>query len=429
MAEMSRLLARIGREPFANLPIADLVLQQLDDAGQLWRERLLPPLVTLRLFVTQILNGNCAITALRQASGIDFAASSYCEARERLSLRLLQCLLVWMQQHIESVLGTAEQATGTPKMLIGRRVLIADGSTYSMKDTPALRSHFHLPAGVKEGVGYPMGKIMGLLDAATGLFVNLLALPLFEHDMRSVVAVHPALRPGDILLGDRALCSFAHIALLNARGVYCCFRLHQRRKNFSPGLQKWKKQLPRPAWMTAEQFRLLPVSLDVRLVRHSVEQKGFRTRQIFIVTTLLDLQEWPDARIAELYAERWRIETCFNHLKTTMKMNVLKCESVDGVMKELAVYLVVYNLVRMAMLQAAKAQGVSVMRISFVDAMRRLLSQLLGLPGVSRLIVNPDRSGRVQLRVIRRRTKQYDLLTMPRREMEKKMAAKAAKVA
>lgn len=95
-------------------------------------------------------------------------------------------------------------------------------------------------------------------------------------------------------------------------------------------------------------------------------------------------------------------------------------------MKELAVYLIAYNLIRLAMLKAAKAQGVSVARISFVDAERWLLSRILGLSGVSRLIINPERPGRVQLRTVRGRRKKYVLLTMPRREAERQMAGKSA---
>jgi hypothetical protein len=422
MAEMSQMLARVKREPFADLPIADRVNQLLKESGQVWRERLLPPVVMLRLFVIQILSGNCAIAALRQLVGFDFSPSSYCEARKRLPLQLLQSLLAWMNEHVEKSLETAPR-------LIGTHIYIADGSTHSMKDTSELHEHFHLPSGQKEGVGYPMGKIMGLLNAATGMFASLLGLPLFDHDMRSVISVHAMLAAGDILLGDRAFCSFAHIALLNARGVFACLRLHQRRKNTSRGLQRWKKPSKCPAWMSPEQFQLLPAWIDVRIVCHTIAKKGFRTQQVFIATTLLDEQQWPDEKIAELYGQRWQIETCFNHLKTTMNMNVLRCETVDGVMKELAVYLVVYNLIRLAMLKAARAQGVSVRRISFVDAMRFLLARILGLKGVSRLIINPDRKGRVQLRVIRRRAKQYDLLRIPRREQEKKNAEKAAKAA
>jgi hypothetical protein len=419
MAELAHVLARLKREPMADLPMAGGINQLCAQCDLVWRERLLPPLVTLRLFLIQILHGNCAIAALRQLSGVGFAVSSYCESRGRLPLRLLELLLGWL----------AEQARRcVPEVrLIGHRVLIADGSTYSMPDTPQLNEHFHRARGTQPGVGYPMGKLMGLLDAATGLFVELLALPLLQHDMRSVVGLHPALRAGDILLGDRAFCSFAHFCLLQARGVLAAVRLHQRRKHQTPGVQRWIKPKQVPAWMDAAQYALLPALLDVRVVGYTITRKGYRTRRVLIATTLLDEALWPDAKIAELYGHRWSIETCFGHLKTTMKMNVLRCQSVAGVQKELAVYLAVYNLVRLAMLKAARVQHHGVWRISFVDALRWLAARLLGLPGVGRLIVNPDRTGRWQLRVIRRRIKPYDLLTRPRRETEAKMADKQAK--
>lgn len=180
MAQIAHVLARLRREPIADLPIAAHLPQLLRENAVVWRERLLPPLVTLRLFLIQILSGNCAISALRQLSGIDFAPSSYSEARDRLPLALLQSLLPWMHQQ-------AEQALGPVVKKIGQRVVIVDGSTYSMPDTDELREHFGMPASARQGVGYPVAKLMGLLDAATGMFVSLLALPLFQHDMRGVI--------------------------------------------------------------------------------------------------------------------------------------------------------------------------------------------------------------------------------------------------
>jgi hypothetical protein len=422
MAAISSILARLKSEPLDDLPIAATFEQLLKDSGLVWRDRLLTPLVTLRLFLIQILSGNCAIAALRQLSGIDFAPSSYCEARGRLPLQLLQSLLHWMNEQ-----ALQKFAKTLSPNLFGPRVLIGDGSTYSMKDTPELREHFQLPRGVKEGVGYPMGKLMGLLDAATGMFISLLALPLFHSDLRGVILLHPMLREGDIFLGDRAFCSFAHLVLLNARGVFACVRLHQRRKDKSSAMQRWNKQSNVPAWMTAAQHELMPDWIDVRLVRYAIQQKGYRTWHVLVITTLLDKKQWPDQKIAELYGSRWQIETCFDHLKTTMKMNQLKCETVEGVKKELAIFFAVYNLVRLAMLVAAARQKVDVARISFVDALRFLQAQILGLSGVPRLIINPDRRGRHQLRVIRGRLKEYDLLTKPRRETERQIARKQEK--
>jgi hypothetical protein len=416
MVGMSMILARLKREPLANLPLGADLDQALSQLGHGWRDRLLSPLVTVKLFLIQILAGNCSIAALRQLAGIDFAPSSYSDARKRLPLDVLQWLLQWLQTR-------AEQSVGVVKKL-GQRILIADGSSYSMSDTPELRAHFDLPAGARPGVGYPSGKLMGLLDAATGMFLSLLALPLFTHDMRGVIGLHPMLRPGDILLGDRAFCSFCHLALLQARGVFACMRLHQRRKETASGVVRWKKPTQPPAWMDAIGLALLPQFITVRIVRYTVCRKGYRTRHVLIATTLMDTKLWPDEKIAELYGLRWQIETCLDHLKTTMQMNVLRCTSVQGVQKELAMYLVAYNLVRLAMLAAAQRQQVSVNRVSFADAMRWLLARMLGHSGVQRLIVNPHRPGRSQLRVIRRRLKEYPLLKKPRREAEAEIAAK-----
>jgi hypothetical protein len=331
MARVSQLLARLKRDPIADLPIADWVNQVMHSSGVEWRQRLLPPLVTLRLFLIQILQGNCAIAALRQLSGLEFAVSSYCQARIRLPLQLLESLMAWVN-------GQAQQTIATLPRLASR-ILIADGSSYSMPDTQELCAHFDLAPGAKAGVGYPMGKLMGLLDAATGMFVSLLALPLFEHDSRSLVRLHPMLEAGDILLADRAFCSYAHLALLQARGVFAVMRLHQGRKDQTHGRQRWQKPVNPPVWMDAAQFALLPQFIDVRIVRYTIQQRGFRTTHVLVASTLLDHVIWPDQKIAELYGHRWNIETCFNHLKTTMKMNVLRCQSVAGVMKELAMYL------------------------------------------------------------------------------------------
>jgi hypothetical protein len=411
MAIASFALARLRREPFADLPIAKQLDQACRDCAHVWRERLLSPLLTLRLFVLQVLHGNTSITHLRQLSGIAFAASSYCEARARLPLDVLLWLL--------DALARCAHKAGESARALGRRVLIVDSSNFSMSDQPELRERFGLPQGTKPGVGYPLAKIMGLIDAATGLFVQMLCLPLFTHEMRAAVRVHSALRSGDILLGDRAFCSFVHLALLNARGVLACFRLHQKRKGQrSRGVVRWQRPKKPPVWMMAGQFLSLPRWIDVRLVSYTLTQRGFRTKHVTIATTLLDQALWPDAEIARLYGGRWQIEGCFNQLKTHMKMNVLKCQSLEGVLKELAVYLLVYNLVRLAMLNAALEQHVSVQRISFIDALRWLACRMLGLAGVGRLLRNPRRKGRWEPRVLRRRIKPYDLLTRPRAELK-----------
>ena len=418
VASVERVLARVRRGGLDDLPLAPLVEQLCGEIGHRWRDRLLTPVVTLRLFVLQVLHGNTAISHLRHLAGLAFSPGSYCEARERLPLQLLQGLLRRMGGWAEGV-----AAAGLPP-LPGVRVLVVDGSTASMPDAPGLRERFGLPAGQRAGVGYPMARLMGLLDAATGLFAEPLALPLFTHDMRGAAALHPSLRHGDVLLGDRAFCSFAHFALPDARGVAGCSRLHQRREATSAAVQQWKKPPKPPAWTAAGQYARPPATLAVRLVRYAVEVPGCRTNHVTIATTLLDEAEWPDDRIAALYGQRWPIETCFNHLKTTLKMDVLKSKSVDGVLKELAVYLIVYNLVRPVMLKAAQQQGVAIDRVGFADAARALAAWAVGLVPVVPLVVNPRRPGRHNPRVVRRRRKKYTLMTKPRAEYRQPAAGK-----
>jgi hypothetical protein len=401
-------LARLRRDGFEHLLPARRFEQLCRDSGHVWRRRVFTPPVTLQLFLLQVLHGNVAINALRQLCGLSFAGASYCQARARLPLAALQQLLLELSDSaLRPSLGSGPgQAAG--------HVYVADGSGWSMPDMPALRRRFGLPAPGRVGVSYPTGMIMGLLDLASGLFVRAAAFSIFVHDQRGVLAVHDGLRRGDILVGDRAFCSFGHIALLNQRGVLCCFRLHQRRCTQRAGLRRWSNGRHRPAWMSVGQFATLPQELTVRIVRHPIRQKGYRTKVVLLATTLLDRSTWSDERVAELYRRRWQIETCFAHLKTTMKMDVLKCKAVDGVLKELAVYLIVYNLVRLVMLRWAQTCGVSVLRVSFIDALRLLCVRALGLAGVDRLILNPDRQGRRQLRVRRRRPKHFPLLSHPR---------------
>jgi len=406
-ASMLGALARVARSSADHLALEPSFVQLCVDGGFHWRDRLLGPVVTLRLFLLQILHGNTAITHLRHLSGIAFASASYCDARIRLPLSALQSLL-------EKTVESARRLVPADGVLGGRTVFV-DGSSFSMPDTKPLRDHFGLQRCQKPGVGYPVGKIMGLLDAATGLFVKVIAYSLFTHDMRGIVGVHPWLKKGDILVGDRAFCSFAHFCLLTNAGVWGCFRLHQRRKTDRLGMVRWTKPDERPAWMSAAQFDALPLRIDVRLVKHHIDRPGFRTQVLLIATTLMGPQ-WSDQDVADLYRRRWEIETCFNHLKTTMKMNVLKCQSVEGVMKELCIYLLVYNLVRIKMLNWALASGIDVRRVSFIDAWRFLAAWALGLVAVGRLIVNPLRPGRAEPRVVRRRPKKYTLLTKPRSE-------------
>ena len=219
-------------------------------------------------------------------------------------------------------------------------------------------------------------------------------------------------------MADRGLCSYAHLALLVQAGVHAVLRVGARQiVDFTPGrpfvrpsvrrtpavkgvprsrwlkalgghdqLVAWLKPKTCPSWLTREALAALPETLVLREVRYHIGRPGFRTRQITLVTTLLDAAIYRVADLAALYRQRWQVETSLAHLKTTMRMDVLHCKTVSGVLKELTVFAIVYNLVRMVMCQSATLQHIGVARISFLDALRWLGAPSTGMPldGVDR---------------------------------------------
>jgi hypothetical protein len=314
-----------------------------------------------------------------------------------------------------------------------------------------LRAHFGQPSNQGKGCGFPVAHILALFHAGTGLLQRVIASPLRTHDMRHAAVMHPELQEGDLLLADRGFASFAHLALLFLRQMHGLFRCHQQQiVNFRvgrkhTGLHRPQKGLPRsryvcrlgqwdqvveyvkpkdqPTWMDDATFARLPPTLLVRELRFLTPQRGHRTRVITLVTTLLDAQTYPKADLEQLYLSRWQIEVNFRHLKTTMRMEVLHCQSVVGVLKELYMFALAYNLVRLVMLEASRRQRVPVERISFIDALRWLRDA--GPDTVlTPLVVNPSRPDRLEPRVIKRRMKEYALMKKPRKILRKRLLRK-----
>jgi hypothetical protein len=320
-----------------------------------------------------------------------FSEAAYCRARQRLPLKVLQTLL----QRVASAFRPTMDDCGRWH---GHRTFHVDGSSFSMPDTPKLQSAFGQPGIQRPGCGFPVAHMLTLFHAGSGFLLKVLAAPLRTHDMSQVAHLHPELQEGDIVIGDRGFCSYPHLAMLLARKLHGVFRAHQRLViNFRPGrpcngpgvrhrkglpcsvwlrrlgvcdqLVEYSKPRVRPVWLSRQEFASLPPLLTLRELRYRVERSGCRTRQVTLLTTLLDPDQYPAQDLAELYGQRWQIETNLRHLKQTMKMDVLHCETVDGVLKELTVFALVYNLVRTVMHAAAVRQEVPVERISFADAL------------------------------------------------------------
>jgi hypothetical protein len=461
MAIIASTLARIKSDPLGCMGGKQHVNEHFAQAGHVWRQRLLDPATTLTLFILQVLHGNTAITHLRHLSRITMAAASYCQARARLPLEALAQLVENVSRNaiisIQSQVGDDAKPSPGPVSWLGRRVILCDGTSVTTPDTAPLQQRWPQPSTQKPGCGFPMIKLLGTLDLATGMILHLTMMSMNCHEMGQLVGLHAALQPQDVLLADRGFCSFVHLALLSVFPMDAVFRMHQKMiVDFTTGrrhaprrgkkskrgkpkskfirklgqedqIVQWLRPRVAPKWIDASLFAGLAPTLLVRELRYRITVRGRRTRAVTIATTLLDPMRYPKRRIAELYGLRWEVETNFRHLKITMGMHRLKCKSVQGVLKELMIFVLVYNLVRAAMTRAAMRQGVDdANRISFIDAMRWLLERIDHvcltavdeLPGGTAidLIVNRLRAGRWCPRVTKRRKKQCDLMTKPRRE-------------
>jgi len=394
--------------------------------GYKWRKRLLPPLQTLELLLLQVLHGNTSITHLRHIAGVNFSASAYCQARARLPIELLNRIL-------ERIGKRARREES--KNWLGHRTFLIDGSSFSMPDTAELRDHFGYPSGPKEGCGFPMGHLLALFDSGTKMLLKLIPGRLFTHDLAEVLLVHPELRKGDIIVGDRAFCSFAHVATLAQKSIDAVFRMHQtfsttvRQKKLSAlkylkrlgegdYLFEWHKPKRAPVWIQQEQFDSLPEKVQIRRFSYIITQRGFRSRHICIFTTLLDPAQYPAADLAKLYGSRWEVETNFRNLKTTMKMDFLRCQTIDSVLKELRAFAILYNLLCLVKTQTPIRENTTIERVSFLDALRWLLHSIYA-PNPVVIFLNPARPNRWEPRAIKRRPKQYDRLNKPRNAYKK----------
>jgi hypothetical protein len=413
MTSFAAAVNRIKGDVARAVPVAlvDRVTAVLGIAG---RNRVLTPAVTAHLALHRALHGGTAITHLRHLAGVPFTPSAYCQAIGRLPQAFFGLLGLVVTHRMRD--------DREADRWLGHRLFLIDGTGLSMPDTPELQAAFGQPGGQRPGCGFPVAHVLALFEARSGYLLKAVVAPLRTHDLAHAAALHPEMHEGDVLVGDRAFGSFAHLALCRGRGLHAIFRAHQRRRHTAAPdrLVRYAKPGRRPDWMAAADYDALPEEVEVREVRVRVRLPGRWVRSLVLVTTLLDRHRYAAREVARVYERRWAVETNLAHLKTTLGMDVLKSKTAEGVRKEVLVYALAYNLVRRVMRQAADRQGAAADRISFVDALRWLRQARPG-EEVPRLVVHPERPGRFDPRVKKRRPKQYPRMTRPRAELKKQL--------
>ena len=441
------------------LPLTDVLTEEgieeaLQEIKAPWNERIFTPLVTLWVFLGQVLAADpscraavARLIAHRVARGQKPCSSetgAYCQARGRLPERFFAAIARLVGRRLD-------ERVEARWLWKGRRVCLFDGSTVAMPDTPENRAEYPLTYNQTPGTCFPIARIGAIISLSCGAILDL-GIGRYAGKGQGEVSllrrIWDVLRPGDVLLGDRLMGNWASIYWLQQRGVDTVSRLGaQRTADFRKGkrlgkddhLVEWKKPSSIRSVDRAT-YQALPDSITVREVRFRVEQRGFRTRVIVVVTTILDPGEASKEELASLYRARWNNELDLRSIKVTLQMDMLRCKTPELVRKEIWTHVLAYNLIRTVMAQAADRAGVAPRTISFkatlqvLEAFRPLIAahsrrgaghramlyeRILVAIAVHRVADRPDR---FEPRRTKRRPKNYPRLSKPRREFKEQMA-------
>ena len=416
--------------------------------GAMSRRRLFCKENTFWAFFSQVLDadGGCKevirkLQSYASIKGIKVPSSStasYCAARKKLDEQTLSEIF----EH------TAAQLNKIPEsgLLNNRRVIVVDGTGVSMPDTPENQGVWPQWSSQKAGCGFPNARICACFSLESGALLSYAIGNKKSHELLLFRKQWDTFKPGDIFLGDKGFCSYFDVASLEKQGVDSVITL-ARRAPVSPGgsrkilgpddlLTAWERPRysPKLAY-SREEWEALPAELVLRQIKVRVKYRGFRTQWFHIVTTLLDAALYPAEEIAELYFKRWDVELFFRDIKITMGLDVLRCLTPEMIRKEILMHFIAYNCIRRLMCEAAGAADIEVRSISFKGSVQALRSwePRLNQENISRVeryrLINDlhetitntliiQRPGRSEPRCLKRRKKNYQLMTSPRHEIK-----------
>ncbi len=449
---LRRQFLQDGALPFTDVLTDEAIAHAMAAVGD-WLDRIFSPLVTLRVFLGQVLSADhscraavARLIAHRVAGGQDPCSArtgAYCQARQRLPEAFFS----------ETALRTGralDDGADEGWLWKRRRVYIYDGSSVTMPDTPANQTEYPQPVAQKPGLGFPLARIAAVFSLTCGAIVGLGICRYAGKGQSELGMLRNLLdlfRPGDVMLADRLMCAWTEMVMLKQRGVDCVCRLTSHRKaDFRRGKRvgdgdhvvDWLKP-PKPRSIDAKSYAAFPASLTVRECRVRVERQGFRTQSLVVATTLLNAEEFTKDDLAQLYRARWHGELDLRSLKQTLQMDVLRCRTPELVRKELWPHILAYNLIRAVIAQAATRKGAEPRSISFKGAAQTLeaFQPVLALrvrqdpasdDALYRRLLDAvashrvgDRPDRFEPRQRKRRPKPYDRLMKPRHEAKRAM--------
>lgn len=424
MASIVSRLRQINRDLESLLPARE-ILQACRDAGYHFRDRVLSPALTVHVLILQLL-AHSSLRGVRVIANLPITKQAIAKARGRLPLSVM---LTLVQTLNDRMMGAGPQAGAWRK----HRLVMVDGTCCRIDDTQALSNKYHKASNQRgRSTACPLMRLLAVLDASTGMIQRIISMSYVQQEITALARIFRSLTPGDLILADRGLISFAHAALMLQHKLCFCIRLpsqyvvhgrgrtsHHRFKRLGKQdmlVNWWKSSCP--TWMSKRRFERLPEQLLLRQITYRICRRGFRPTWAWIITDRLDPEAYPAVCLIQLYERRWQVEVDFRDLKSTMQMTHLRSRTLEGVRKEVAAFVILYNLIRLTMFKSAKAQNVAPDRISFIDAADWLLWGEYG-DLMPILLVNPLRRRPTQPRAVKDYRRRFGRLTRPRRKLER----------
>ena len=368
--------------------------------------------------------------------------SAYCKARKKLSLDFLKAVFDRVNTRLEALVTDDDLWNGLMLKAI-------DGSSVQLMDTIENQEVYPQHTSQKPGCGFPTMGVAGLVNLSHGGWINFIPHSWNVGDAKIANRCLPYLYENDLLLADRAYCSYELIAkVTTGRKSNVLFRLHQRRHeqlNWDEGEEindyerviTWSKPTNRPkgSELNKEEWKALPKTMKVRLIKMFFEARDGTMKELVVVTNLLDHKKYDGLEMIDLYARRWEIEVQFRDVKTTMRMEQFTVKTPEMAHKTLYVMMIAYNLLRYLMKKAAREAGKPSHHMSFKATLDLVCSshesfrQVAATPRKERkkrngfiialatkvLNIRPYRQ---EPRAVKRRPKGYQLLTQPRGEFK-----------
>lgn len=406
------------------------------------RERIFTPTFTLHVFNRQVmgLNKSCRGALMevlpeyliRTRSSFSTNTGAYCKARQRLPESFISDMTKASGEYLQNIASKSFKWKN-------REVKIVDGTTVSMPDTSENQEQYPQNPAQKKNLGFPITRLTAIISLSSGAVLNIAIGDYFSSEHGLLRGMLDELSEGDILLGDRYYCSYFLLAHLQKLNIDAVFKINANRKiDFRKGqclgyhdhIVAWEKN-QRPTWMDKKTYDELPCVIYMREIK-----KGNN----IIVTTLFDANKYPKNELIELYAQRWQIELDLRSIKEVMGMSILRCKTPAMIRKEIWMHILVYNLIRLILMQCALIHKICPRNLSFTAALqaippfykvmkinkakeiRQILYQHLLLAIVQHPIGN--RPGRVEPREIKRRPKTYKLLLKPRQIARQRLLAR-----